>query len=231
MEDIKLIIARNLVELRRRDGLTQLGLAERLNYSDKAVSKWERGESVPDITVLKAIADLFGVTVDYLITSEHKEPAPPAQTKEKSSAPMSRESKRNRGFITGMSILLVWIIATLLFVILDASLALTFGQLLPFVFAAPVSMLVWLILNSVWFDRRRNFLIISLFMWSLLAAIYISTLLGGANLWLIFALGVPGQAIICLWSGIKHKASPTAESAPADPESNAADAADAADAE
>ena len=68
MEDIKAIIAENIVLLRRGRGMTQIELAEKLNYSDKAVSKWERGESVPDISVLKQIADIFGVTVDYLIT-------------------------------------------------------------------------------------------------------------------------------------------------------------------
>lgn len=214
MEDIKLIIARNVADLRRREGMTQLGLAERLNYSDKAVSKWERGESVPDITVLKSIADLFGVTVDYLITADHKETPAVSAASDAGTRPMSKKSRRNRGFITGMSILLVWLIATLLFIILASSLGATFGALLPFVFAVPTSMIVWLVMNSIWFDRRRNFLIVSLLMWSLLLAIYLCTLLGGANLWLLFALGVPGQAIIFLWSGIKRK-SPHAAASPA----------------
>ena len=73
MENLRLIIARNITELRREAGLTQLELAEKLNYSDKAVSKWERAESVPDIAVLKAVADLFGVTVDELIRDKDDE--------------------------------------------------------------------------------------------------------------------------------------------------------------
>ena len=67
MSDIKAIIAKNITALRQNHKMTQIELAEKLNYSDKAVSKWERGESVPDISVLKQIADLFGVTVDYLL--------------------------------------------------------------------------------------------------------------------------------------------------------------------
>ena len=67
MEELKTVIAKNISELRRSAMMTQLDLAERLNYSDKAVSKWERAESVPDISVLKAIADIFGVSVDYLL--------------------------------------------------------------------------------------------------------------------------------------------------------------------
>ena len=68
MEDIKQIIAKNIASLRTDSKLTQLELAEKLNYSDKAISKWERGESIPDVITLKAVADLFGVTVDYLLT-------------------------------------------------------------------------------------------------------------------------------------------------------------------
>ena len=68
MENLKLIIAKNITELRRAASMTQLDLAQKLNYSDKAVSKWERAESVPDISVLKSVAELFGVTVDHLIT-------------------------------------------------------------------------------------------------------------------------------------------------------------------
>ena len=73
MEDLKAIIAENITQLCGANGMTQAGLAEKLNYTVKAVSKWERRESLPDITVLKAIADCFGVTVDYLITAEHKD--------------------------------------------------------------------------------------------------------------------------------------------------------------
>ena len=73
MDEIKLIIARNITDLRRKNNMTQAELAEKLNYSDKAVSKWERGESLPDVTVLKCIADTFRVTVDYLLQPEHHE--------------------------------------------------------------------------------------------------------------------------------------------------------------
>ena len=71
MEELKMIIAGNIGQLRRDAGITQLDLAEHLNYSDKAVSKWERGESIPDIVTLKAIADRFSVSVDYLLRADH----------------------------------------------------------------------------------------------------------------------------------------------------------------
>ena len=71
-ERIKSAIAANITELRKRSGMTQQDLAAALNYTDKAVSKWERAESIPDVIILKRIADLFGVSVDYLLAEEHE---------------------------------------------------------------------------------------------------------------------------------------------------------------
>ena len=196
MEDLKRIIAKNIADLRVAKGMTQLELAEKLNYSDKAVSKWERGESIPDITVLKQITDLYDVTLDYLVQEEYDA---------KKIKQLKKKGKvRNHGLITGISILLVWLIATIVFVIID-SVANTSAHWLSFLYAVPVSMIVWLVLNSVWFNKKRNFLIISLLLWSTLASIYLTILICGKNLWVIFILGVPSQIIIIFWSKIKTK--------------------------
>lgn len=201
MDDIKLIIAKNIADLRKANGYTQISLAEKLNYSDKAISKWERGESVPEIGVLKEIADLFGVTLDYLVQKEHT--APPK--------PTGKTNKHNHAFITGMSVLLVWLIATVAFVVIDLSTA-VYSHWLAFIWAVPVSFVVWLVLNSVWFNRRLNFLIISLLMWTLLAALYISFLPFGFNIWLLFVVGVPGQVLVLLWSKLRYKRKTAPES-------------------
>ena len=71
-KDIKKIIANNICELRKTNKLTQVELAEKLNYSDKAVSRWERGDTLPDIDILLKICDLFNVSFDYLISTEDK---------------------------------------------------------------------------------------------------------------------------------------------------------------
>ena len=202
MEDIKSIIAENIVQLRKRKGMTQIELAERLNYSDKAVSKWERGESVPDIGVLKTVADLFGVTVDYLITAEHENEAEAA-----AETPIDDEGarikwKRKRLMLTGMSVMLVWLVALLVFIPLDVAYNDIVWHFLAFAYAVPVSMLVWLVFNATWFDRRKNFLIISLMVWTLIASIYLTVLAVGYNIWQLYLLGIPGQLIIILWSKI-----------------------------
>lgn len=198
MENIKQITAKNISDLRRASGMTQLEFAEKLNYSDKAISKWERGDSLPDIAVLKQIADLFQVTLDYLVTEDHSSSA-------QERIPYSGRELRNRKIITGISILLVWLAATIAFVVIDIVLGSSAKNWVAFLYCVPLSMIIWIIFNSLWFNPRRNFIFVSILMWSLLAGIHISLLMGGFNIWIIYILGIPGQAIILLWSGLKFK--------------------------
>ena len=199
MADLKLIIAKNIAELRKEAQMTQFELAEKLNYSDKAVSKWERGESVPDISVLKEIADMFSVTVDFLLEEEH--------SKKRSFTNNLRIKMKNHSFIMGMSLVLVWLVALCVFVVLDMFREYTASrEWLVFMYAVPVTMIVWLVLNSVWFNKRRNFFIVSLLMWTTLASVFVSLIvLSGINVRFLLLLGVPAQVIIILWSRIKKK--------------------------
>ena len=161
--ELKNIIAKNIAELRKANGLTQLSLAEKLNYSDKAVSKWESGASIPDVIVLKEIADLFGVTVDDLLRENCKMRNIPAS------------NKRIHTIITLLSVMLVWLIGTLIFVSLGIA-GISGDLWLSFIWPIPVSFIVLLVFNSIWGKRRLNYLIITFLMWTLLAAIYLSAL-------------------------------------------------------
>ena len=209
MQELKTVIARNIIELRRSHGMTQLDLAEKLNYTDKAISKWERGESLPDIAVLKTIADLFGVKLDYLVSAEHVEPVAEVligsdELDEQERRHMRRQA--NHRVITWISIALVWALATLAFVVLSLASPQGKAYWLAFLYAIPVSAIVWLVLNSLWFTCRRNFLIITLLMWSILTCVHVSCIsLGGPNVWLIYILGIPGQIIILMWSRLRHR--------------------------
>lgn len=197
MTDLKFVIGKNIAELRKNYGMTQLELAEKLNYSDKAISKWERGEVTTDVLVLKEVADIFGVTLDYMLEEEHKPTEEPSQN--------IKGKVHNRGIITGISILLVVLVATLAFVISDMIVAGTNAHLMSFVYAVPLVLIVWLVFNSIWFKKRRNFLIVSLLMWSVIASVFITALLFNQIFWKLFILGIPGQIIIILWSHIKYK--------------------------
>ena len=198
MEDIKPIIAKNITSLRLNAKLTQSELADRLNYSDKAISKWERGESVPDIAVLKAITDLFGVPLDYLVREEHDE-------EEAEPVHYTPNRHHNHAVITTLSILLVWFVATLVYVVLDVLPIRVWEHWTTFMYAVPVTMIVWLVFNSIWFNPRRNYVIISLLTWSVLICAVVSLLVYGILAWQLLLLGIPGQVIIILWSRLQYK--------------------------
>ncbi len=198
MQDLKPIIAKNITALRQEQKMTQIDLAEQLNYSDKAVSKWERGESVPDVMVLKAIADLFGVTLDYLLEEEHRLPAEVKEEVKEEKKPVS--AMRSHTVVTLLSELIVWFVATVGFVVVDMIWPRHSAEWLPFVYAVPVSMIVWLVFNSIWFNTRRNYLIISLLVWSLLLAVALTVLVFGRTAWQLLFLGIPGQIAILIWS-------------------------------
>lgn len=210
MEELKKIIARNIIDLRRANNMTQLELAEKLNYTDKAVSKWERGESLPDISVLKAIADLFGVKIDYLVTLEHVEAVSEILMSPDAEDEAEKRRRRrhiNRRVVTSSSVLMVWLVATFAFVIARLASPSAGNSWLAFIYAVPLSFVTWLVFNSIWFRGRRNFWLISLIMWSTLAAIHVSCVAFSIpNVWLIYILGVPGQAIILTWSRLLHRA-------------------------
>ena len=192
MDDLKQTIAKNIINLRKEKKLTQAEFAAKINYSDKAVSKWERAESVPDVTVLKQIADLFGTTVDYLL-KEHTESEKPIVVENK------KKSRINKIPLTLLAASPIWGIATLIF-----TLILIFSnKYVWFVFyiCVPLTILIVLIFNSIWGKKRVNYLIVSLFIWSILLCIYLCLI--KHNIWQIFILGIPGQIAVLLWSKLK----------------------------
>lgn len=194
-KNIKKTIGYNIYRLRRASGMTQLALAEILNYSDKTVSKWERGEALPDISVLIQISDLFNVTLDYL-TKEHD------GIEISAIGAVNKTHVQARAVITGMSLMLIWLIATLIFVLVHIAYKNIIFEWLSFVYAVPVTMVVWLIFNSVWFNKTRNYLIITFLMWSVLISFVITFMTMGYNVMVILLLGIPGQVIIFMWSGL-----------------------------
>ncbi len=206
MEDIKQNVSANIAELRILRGMTQTELAEKLSYSDKAVSKWERGESIPDITVLCKIAEIFEVSLDYLVEKEH--PVKPLP-EEKEMTRMEKLSLRpqynptlNHYLIMGISIFSVLLLATIVFVAVNIVMDNPRLDWLSFIYAVPASIIIWLVFNSVWFNPRLNFIIVSLLIWSVLAVIYFTLLAFNYNVLIIFSLGIPAQIIVYMWSRI-----------------------------
>ena len=156
MEDLKDVIAKNLVELRTNAKLTQLQLAEMLNYSDKAVSKWERGEAIPDIRVLTKIAEIYGVTLDDIVKEESA--ATPVQPK--------KHITGKHIFIAVLSAVLVWFIATAIFMVFYFINPTEQYSYLVFVVAPLPTAIVLLVFSCIWGNRLTNAISSSLVVWS-----------------------------------------------------------------
>lgn len=189
MENLKNILAQNLVKLRKASNMTQSELAEKLSYSDKAVSKWERGESLPDIEILYEISKLYNVTIDELLSEEVK-------------INHTKKLKTKMRFIISLiSSLLVWLIATIVFVFLVWLNPDKERQWLVFIYAIPVSSIVVLVFNSIWGNKMLNCLIVSVLMWTIILSIFL-TVPKFNNSYLIFFIAIPVQIIILCWFGL-----------------------------
>ena len=186
--DIREIIAQNLVKFRKQTDMTQQEVAEKINYSDKAVSKWERGDGVPDVLVLKELADLYGVTVnDFLVV--HKSPI--------NVKLMLKNLVAKRWLISLLSAGLVLLLATVITVVW-----LFVDNTVPvakyaFLVAVPVALIVLLVFSCLWSKLWVRCLFASLLLWSLCTLIHI--VVETENSWMAFIVGAASQLLIVLW--------------------------------
>ena len=194
MDDLKVITASNIINLRTAKGMTQAELGELLNYSDKSVSKWERAEAVPDAYVLKKMSEIFDVSVDYLLSSHDSWERPESFKKD--------ERNFHSNIITILVIFGIWTLAFLIYIIgwlLEAN------WWLLFIYAVPVSLITFLVLNSVWEQGKNNRHII----YALVASVFITVYLTfrSYNPWQILLLLVPAEFLVFLSFRIKksHK--------------------------
>lgn len=191
MSSLRENVAKTISELRKKNNWTQAELAEKLNYSDKAISKWERAESMPDIEVLYTMAELFDVTLDYFC-SEH------SSNEEKERGTDSSGIMTRRILQILLWAVTVFFLGTVIFVYQKLDGNAWPGLWICFIWPVPVCCIV----TTVLFYRFRMHLAIpfalSASLWSLLAALFLQGVVVGLNLWLIFLIGVPLQIIIFL---------------------------------
>ena len=208
-EKLKNQLGANIVMYRKRSGLTQAKLAERLNYSDKAVSKWERGESMPDALTLVQLAELFDVKVDDLVRDPEEIPentGGPIEHVMEAAVEKTLKRKANKRVILSLSSLLVWFVALLVFVVVS-SLDIP-RSWIAFLYAIPADAIVQLSLRSAWGDFRWNKTLISILMWGGLLSLYASLkLFVHVDIWKLFLLGIPGQLAVLLWFRMYTKSS------------------------
>lgn len=194
MENIKEIVRENLIKFRKERKLTQMELATKIKYSDKAVSRWENGDVTPDIETLNMLSEVYNIPISYFFEKHDKS---------KNFLKIKKLDMGNKTAIALLSIVCVWFIATLGFVYLQMLFNINYWMF--FVWAVPASCIVAIVFNSIWGERKWTFVFSSILTWTLIAAIYLQLL--RYNLYLIFILGVPLQIGTILGSYIKphHK--------------------------
>ena len=199
-EKLKNQIGTNIALYRKRAGLTQAGLAEKLNYSEKAVSKWERGESIPDVLILMQLAEQFEIGVNDLLEDPNALPEETTRFQHAMEQVSEKALKRkaNKNIILGLSSILVWFVA-LFFYVIVSSFDIPYSWL-AFFYAVPANCIVLLSLRSAWHDFRWNRGLISGIMWGALTSIHMTLLtLLSFNMWKIYLLGILGELAIILW--------------------------------
>ena len=190
--ELKEIIANNLISYRKQAHLTQQELAEKINYSDKTVSKWERADGVPDVFVLKELADLYGITVNDFLT-DHTEK--PKKLKFK-------DFWAKRWLITLLSAGLVFLIATIvvvLWLIIDAGTSVPVAKY-TYIAAIPISLIVVLVFSCIWGRLWQRCVVVSALLWTFCLLIHlVLDIVPLDNAWMIYLVGAALQLLVILW--------------------------------
>lgn len=194
MSEIKKIIGENLTDLRKRKRLTQAELATKLNYSDKAISKWEHGDAIPSIENLIEICKFYGISLDQLVSENRKDIKPKDEAK---------QNKINKIIITLLSFFTIWTFATIFYVFFN--IALGQNEWLFFVYAVPVSIIVLIVFNGIWGKAKYTYFLVTILIWTIISAIYLTILIKvKLNMWQLFLIGIPATVITILSSRIKR---------------------------
>ncbi len=192
MEETKKIIASNLIKFRKNAKLTQLELAEKIKYSDKNISKWERGDAVPDVLVLKQLADIYGVTVNDFLDNSPNIPDETNNFKIK-----NRTLNKKQILITMLSSSLVWLVAITLYGIFEFLNIFDGHTWKCFIIAIPTCAIVALVFTSIWCTNMLNAVMVTALIWTTAVSLYVC--IPVKEMWLVFILAIPLQILDILW--------------------------------
>ena len=184
------LLAKNLAYYRKASGLTQLELAEKFNYSDKSVSKWERGEGFPDIFVLKSLADFYGISVDDFYQSEHK------------AVKVSQSRKRKQTYLKLLSIGLGWLVVVLTFFFLQIFIGdkYAFKPWLTFIYGTLITAIILLVWEFIYHNRFLRMLAASGIVWTSSLSLFLTFyVVMNLPLPLIFVVAIPLQILEITW--------------------------------
>ena len=175
-------IGKNIALYRKAHRDTQAALGEKLNYTDKAVSKWERGESIPDVYVLSCIAELYGITVSELIGE---------------SKPKIQTSPHLHLYIFLLSAALVYVISTVLIVMFELF-NVPFNTWLFLLYGSAVSALLAVIFTMLWWNVWLQLSAWSSLIW--LTGLSIFTTVPGVLLAKVFLICAALEGVVIIWT-------------------------------
>lgn len=193
--EINQIIAENIKYLRKQNKMTQEDLGNKIGYSDKTISKWENGDTMPDVQTLYSLANIFGVTIDYFV-----------HTGDKTNFIIQKSKTVNKVLIAMLGLSVIWIIATILFVY-NKNTYIFPHSCMCFIWAVPLSCIELLYCNKLWGKRVYSLILLSILEWTVITCIFLHCLFSkpSNNIWLIFLLGIPLQIMVVLWYNIYAK--------------------------
>ena len=183
-------VGKRITYYRKLCGLTQLEMAEKLNYSDKSVSKWERGEGLPDLFVFYQLAELLGIQVGDLVYD-----TPPKPSVGSTRMRLLRGNKKI--LIPLLAVGLVWLLASVVFCALKLLPSVPFDLHLIYVYAVPVSCIVLIVFSCIWWNLLCRALCVSAFAWTACAAAFLTV--HNDNMRFFFIIAAVFQVLTILW--------------------------------
>jgi transcriptional regulator with XRE-family HTH domain len=186
-EQFNNVVAQNIVKYRKYHNLTQASLAEKLNYSDKAVAKWESGESLPDAYVLYQLSQIFGITLNDLLSQKKRAKMP--------------VNKLRSIIIPLLADCIVWLVTLLTFVTLSAVFEKHGRFWLCFITAVPLSFILFLVFSSIYKNPLFQFISITGIIWSTLVTLHLYIIDLTPVSYYVYYIGIPIQIAFTLVYG------------------------------
>lgn len=182
MDEVRNIVSANLVKIRKQRGLTQAELSEKINYSDNAISRWEKGEVLPSLETLQTLSGIYNLPMGWFL-EEHAD----------ENARLFNSKRKALHFaIMSSAIMAIWTLLALVIVLLHGYTGKY--NFLTFVWGAPITaQIVRLTVKQV-FKNKLFLLTSSVCLWTLLGAIYFYWF--SLNMWPLFFVGMPLQIML-----------------------------------
>lgn len=194
MDNLNSVVSKNLIKFRTLAGLTQMELAKKINYSDKSISKWERGDGLPDLAVLVKLSEIYRININEFLNQN---------TPEQEVVISKKYTNKKHLLISILSSGLVFFVATIVFVVLFMIDSTASFAWLSFIFAIPVASIVLLIFSLLWGNNYLNTLFSTLILWGIILSICFTVSMD--KIWILCLLGVIFEFLIVFWFIFRHK--------------------------